>query len=190
MEHKMKRECGGCTLCCRLLPVRELHKPDNQRCTFQRTGKGCAVYDKLARVSPSCVLWSCRWLVNDDTADLRRPDHSHYVLDIMPDFITVSDDEAGWTLDLEIVQVWCDPKHPDAHKDPALREYLKRRGEEGIAALIRYSARDAFVLFPPAMTGRDFVEHRTGLQRCDHTVEEIVEGISASKMVKVHAGQQ
>jgi len=184
----VKRECGGCTLCCRLLPVRELGKGSNERCKHQQTGKGCAVYHKLARVSPSCALWSCRWLVNDDTAELSRPDRSHYVLDIIPDFITLTDndDPDKRPSNVQIIQVWVDPKYPDAHRDPALRDYLKRRGEEGIAALIRYSARDAFVLFPPAMTGSgEFVEHRTGMRAADHTAAEIVAGIAQAEKVKI-----
>jgi len=32
----MNRTCGGCTLCCKLLPVRELKKPANTRCQHQR----------------------------------------------------------------------------------------------------------------------------------------------------------
>lgn len=181
------RSCGGCTLCCRLLPVRELGKKDNERCVHQRTGKGCAVYATLPRVSPSCCLWSCRWVVNDDTAELSRPDRSHYVIDMMPDFITLSDDDdPTHKSNVEIVQVWVDPKHPDAYKDPALLDYLRRRGEEGIAALIRYSAKDAFVLFPPAMTGSgEFVEKHSALRREDHTPAEIVAGIATSHRVKV-----
>src|SRR5215471_6379523 len=132
--------------------------------------------------------WSCRWLVNDDTAELSRPDRSHYVLDIIPDFITLTDndDPDKRPSNVQIIQVWVDPKYPDAHRDPALRDYLKRRGEEGIAALIRYSARDAFVLFPPAMTGSgEFVEHRTGMRAADHTAAEIVAGIAQAEKVKI-----
>lgn len=60
-DRKTARRCGGCTLCCKILPVRELAKPANTRCQHQRTGKGCAVYARLAQVSPACVFWSCRW---------------------------------------------------------------------------------------------------------------------------------
>jgi len=55
-------------------------------------GKGCAIYAKRPM---SCALWNCRWLVNDDTAELSRPDRSPYVIDIMPDYVTVLDRETG-----------------------------------------------------------------------------------------------
>lgn len=151
-----ERQCGGCTLCCRLLPVRSLGKKDNQRCVHQRHHKGCAVYGKLMSVAPECRIWNCRWLVND-AGDTRRPDHVHYVVDIMPDFIKAQDDETGAIAEVPVVQVWVDPKFPDAHKDPALREWLDCNGH---IALFRYSGEQAFVLFPPSRT-----KHREWMEK-------------------------
>jgi hypothetical protein len=181
----IQRQCGGCTLCCRLVPVKNLDKPANQRCVYQRTGKGCAVYDKLFKVSPSCVLWSCRWLVNNDAADLSRPDRSHYVIDIMPDFITITENNKE-PVNIEVVQVWCDPNHRDAYKDPALLAYLARRGEDGIAAIIRYAEHDGFVILPPAMTPNGkFYEHRHGTIKPERSTEERIVGLAtAARKVK------
>jgi hypothetical protein len=88
-------------------------------------------------------LWSCRWLVNDDTADMRRPDRAGYVIDMMPDFITIQDNETGALTKVEVVQIWVDPRRPDAHRDPALRAYLERRAAEGKAALVRFDSKEA-----------------------------------------------
>ena len=71
----MERKCGDCQLCCKLLPTKEIGKVANTRCEHQRTGKGCTIY---ARRPFSCSSWSCRWLLEDDTADLSRPDRAHY----------------------------------------------------------------------------------------------------------------
>ena len=114
------RQCGDCQLCCKLLPVKSLAKLAGQRCSHQRHHKGCAVYKQLGRVSPECKLWNCRWLVEDDTEGLSRPDRSHYVIDLMPDFVTLRDDATGQANHVQVVQIWVDPKHPDAHRDPAL----------------------------------------------------------------------
>ena len=145
----MKRECGDCQLCCRLLAVRALDKKAGERCQHQKFHKGCTVY-KSAAMPPECRLWNCRWLVNDDTGDLPRPDRSHYVVDIMPDFITIVDNETGDRRDIQVVQIWIDPAHPEAHRDPALRRYMMRRAEQGIAALVRFEARKALMVFAPA----------------------------------------
>lgn len=149
---QLPRQCGGCTLCCKLLPVRELDKGAGERCRHQVTGKGCRVYGS-ARMPPSCRLWSCAWLTGADVGS--RPDRAHYVVDIMPDYVTVVDNATGDRRPLQVVQVWIDPKFPDAHRDPALRAYLAERGKEGVAAIIRYNNRSAFTLMPPALASDD-----------------------------------
>ena len=68
--------------------VRSLGKPARQRCKHQRHHKGCAVYRKRG-FPPGCGAWNCRWLVEDVTDGLSRPDRSHYVLDVMPDYVTL-----------------------------------------------------------------------------------------------------
>lgn len=182
-----ERRCGDCTLCCKLLPVREMNKRAGERCQHQRH-TGCAVYRKPG-MPMSCSMWSCRWVVNDDTGELRRPDRSHYVIDMMPDFVTVVDDETGERTPLEVVQVWVDPKHRDAWQDPALLDYLARRGEEGKAALIRYSNREGITVIPPAMTsdGQFLVkEPRDGaLAEKTHSFAEVATAIAnAPKRVR------
>jgi hypothetical protein len=176
----MTRVCGGCTLCCKLIPVdlSSGHKIAGVRCPHQRTGKGCAIYAK--RPLP-CVLWNCVWLLNADVDNMRRPDRSHYVIDILPDFITLTEDDRE-TRKIEVVQIWVDRDYPDAYKDPALLAYLERRGKKGVAAIIRYSEHEGFVMFPPAMTeGRGFVEHRSGTIRPERTSQERFEGVMEAR---------
>jgi hypothetical protein len=164
------RHCADCTLCCKLLPLKkgtdqqypEMHavfgvpgmlpewnKAAGERCQHQRHHTGCAVYDKRPLC---CRMWSCRWLVNNDTADLRRPDRAGYVIDMVPDFVRLGS-EAG-EITVQVVQVWVDPKRPGAwREDDALRAYIERRAAEGIATLVRLNARDAIGVFAPALAG-------------------------------------
>ena len=147
----MTRQCGGCTLCCKLLPMnsgqdaqatrtaaemikhrmlslqeaasmlKTLDKPAGERCPHQRHGKGCLIYSQRPL---GCRVWNCRWLASDDTTDLPRPDRAHYVIDVMPGFVTLIDDDTGERHNVEVVQIWVDPKHPDAHRGQALRRYI------------------------------------------------------------------
>lgn len=174
--HPPKRQCGDCQLCCRLLPVRSLAKLAGQRCSHQRHHKGCAVYAKLMRVAPECRLWSCRWLVNDDAADLRRPDRSHYVIDIMPDYVTLEDEE-GKRTPMEVVQIWIDPSYPDAHRDPALRAWLDRQGNAG---LVRYDDQRALVIVPPSASNDGQWHERASNRNLEppHSVAEVVRALS------------
>jgi Putative zinc- or iron-chelating domain len=188
----MLRQCGDCTLCCKLLPMRreaystervaetaakmveagwatagsfagmlpDFDKPAGKPCPHQTHHHGCKVY---TRRPFGCRYWNCRWLVNDDTADLRRPDRSRYVIDLMPDFVTVRPHDGAPPTNIQVVQIWVDPKHRDAWRDPALLAYLDRRGQEGTAALIRWSESDAITVFPPSLSAdahRQRPEHR------------------------------
>jgi hypothetical protein len=166
-----------------LLPVRALGKVANQRCKHQRH-TGCMVYHKPG-MPPECYLWNCRWLVNDDTGDLSRPDRSHYVIDIMPDFITAIDNTTGETRKMEVVQVWIDPKFPDAYKDPHLRAYLDRRGYEGKLGMIRFNEREAITLVPPSLAP-DGEWHELGGQCVEktHTAAEVIEALGGDGRIK------
>ena len=161
------RKCGDCTLCCRLLPVRELAKGAGVRCQHQKVGKGCTIY---ASRPLSCRLWNCVWLDGEDTP-LRRPDRCHVVVDSQLDYVTALPD-SGERVDIAVIQVWVDPRFPDAHRDPGLRAWLAQMGEEkGLAAMIRYNASDGFALFPPSMTPTgEFVENEgTGVRGPEHS---------------------
>jgi hypothetical protein len=178
-EGRPSRRCGDCQLCCKLLPVRTIGKLAGQRCKHQRHHKGCAVYHRLARVSPECKLWNCRWLVGDDTPELSRPDRSHYVLDVMPDFVTLRDDATGEAQQIQVVQIWVDPDYPDAHRDPALRAYLERRAKDNIIGLVRWNDTAGMALFPPSLSENgQWNEKRSGVREKAHTPEELLRALS------------
>jgi hypothetical protein len=173
----MTRHCGGCTLCCKLIPVEELKKPAGERCKHQRHA-GCAIY---ARRPLSCRFWNCRWLVNDDTADLRRPDRARYVIDIMPDFVTITHDGEP-NMDVEVVQIWVDPHEREAWRDPPLLAYMERRASEGIATILRFSSYEALIVFPPAMSeDGQWHEHADGHVRPERSSRERHEGIARAR---------
>lgn len=200
----MQRQCGTCTLCCKLLPMKrddhrdipallaamveagmerpgveaipDFDKEAGVRCQHQRM-KGCAIY----RTRPfGCRYWNCRWLVNT-AGNTPRPDRARYVLDIMPDFITFIDHQSGQKGTLEVIQIWVDPAHREAWRDPALLAYLEEESKEGRAAIIRYSATDAFTLIPPALSD-DGEWHEIASQsiRREHSFAERIVGIATA----------
>lgn len=145
------RKCGDCTLCCRLMPTAEIGKPANVRCQHQCL-KGCRIY---ANRPASCSLWSCRWLVEDDTGDQPRPDRSHIVIDMLPDVIRAVDNETGKERAMGCVVAWIDPNFPDAWQHAAFQRYVAR---QTMPVLLRLSdVASVGVLFPPAVTGEGMV---------------------------------
>jgi hypothetical protein len=171
------RACGDCQLCCKLVPVRELDKGAGQRCRHQRVHKGCAVYHKRG-MPRACAVWNCRWLVDNDTADLSRPDRSHCVIDIMPDFVTMRQNDTGEKQHIEAVQIWVDPGYPDAWREPSIKAYIERRAREGAMSLIRYDNESALAVFaPPLNADGHWHEMSTGLREEQHTAAEVVEAL-------------
>jgi len=168
------RNCGDCQLCCKLVPVKSLGKAAGERCKHQSHSKGCKIYERRPNC---CRLWSCAWLMGeqDDTQDLRRPDRSHYVIDCMPEFVEVTYDGEDETHRIPRVQIWIDPRYPNAHEDPALRRFLMRRGEQRVLGLIRSNSEDAFVIWPPNMSEDGQWHMQTGNLEEAHSVEEIVD---------------
>jgi hypothetical protein len=142
------RRCGGCTACCKLLPVVALDKGAGVRCQHQRHGKGCTIY---ARRPHECRLWSCRWLTNaEETHGMRRPDRAHYVIDALPDTVRLTNNETGEQTDLDALQIWIDPAFPETAQDPELRAYMLKMAEQhGMPSLLRWSNRIATAIFPP-----------------------------------------
>jgi len=146
------RSCGSCKLCCTLLPVdlANRKKPANEKCE-NLCSKGCSIYDN--RPDP-CRYFNCRWLFDDRTGNLRRPDKVGYVIDPMLDGITANGNPVN------VIQVWVDPKKRDSHRDPALRDYLSEMAEiYGFPAIIRWSSTDAMFLAAPSLTeGKEWME--------------------------------
>lgn len=161
------RRCNDCTLCCKLMPVAEIGKPAGTVCTQQRS-KGCRVYN-----SPSypraCRLWSCLWLL-DDSLSTQRPDYARYVIDPSPDFVLLEGHP------FKVVQIWVDPRFPNAHRDPVLRDWLITRWDTHQQfALVRFNSLDAMALIPPTLTSDgQWLEHRgTRTTERQHSPAEI-----------------
>jgi hypothetical protein len=139
----LNRSCGSCTLCCKLLPVKGVDKPAHTRCQHQFSG-GCRIYSTKPQ---ECSDWSCVWRRGDEaTVHLRRPDRSHYIIDMYPDLIRVTNNDTGSTQERVCFQVWLDLDYPDAWKDKALLHFLLITK---IPALVRLGSHRAFAVFPP-----------------------------------------
>jgi hypothetical protein len=148
--------------------VPEFPKRAGARCPHQRVHKGCMIYSNRPFC---CRVWNCLWLVNDDTADLPRPDRCHYVIDIMPDVVRCVPNSGGEPFNVPAIQVWVDPGYPDAHRDPALRAYLERQSQRngGVVAMIRYSETDGFILWPPSANDTGgWIEARGEMMHREH----------------------
>lgn len=71
------RVCGGCTACCKSMPIRELNKSIGVWCRHCDVGVGCRAY---ADRPSSCRDFRCQWLMGVGE-DIDRPDRVGIILD-------------------------------------------------------------------------------------------------------------
>ena len=69
------RECGDCTICCRVLPIstERFRKTTNELCKHCDEGKGCRIYQSRPGF---CRDFYCGWRLNPDVPATWRPDRS------------------------------------------------------------------------------------------------------------------
>jgi len=69
------RECGSCSVCCKVLPIDtdELQKQAGVACTHCIAAGGCGIYTTRPRV---CRGYYCGWMTMPDLGDDWRPDKS------------------------------------------------------------------------------------------------------------------
>jgi len=101
------RECGECTLCCKVLALEEPAKPASSWCPHCKPGHGCRIY---ANRPAECRAFSCLWLVNDLLDQHWKPSKSRLVL-------TTSEDG---------IEVRCDPGFPDAWRKEPFRSEIQQ----------------------------------------------------------------
>ena len=92
------RECGDCSLCCKLLGIYELDKPAGKWCVNARLpGGGCNIYHDRPH---SCRTFACGWLVNSTFGDHWHPKRAKMIVSMN------IDDDAN-----HLMQIWVDPSN-------------------------------------------------------------------------------
>ena len=83
---KVKRSCGSCTLCCKVLTVEELSKPNGQWCPHCIKGRGCAIYSDRP---DECRRFQCGYLLSPALGEHWLPVRSKLVVAYKPDGMEV-----------------------------------------------------------------------------------------------------
>jgi hypothetical protein len=71
------RECGSCTLCCKVMGIDALAKPRGRWCPHCKPGRGCSIYDSRPG---ECRTFACLWLMQTFLDEDWKPDRSKLVL--------------------------------------------------------------------------------------------------------------
>ncbi len=76
------RECGSCTLCCKVYNVVELGKAAGKWCSHCKPGRGCTIHDKLPN---ECAAFNCLWKTMPSMSMQWKPEQSKMVLTLHPE---------------------------------------------------------------------------------------------------------
>lgn len=124
----MLRQCSGCTLCCRVLGVKEIKKPPLAECEHCHIF-GCSIYSTRPK---ECEEFDCLWLTDNSLPENLKPSNSHVVLsDLAHDLKLEGVEPTEKTLIVHI-----DPDFPDAYKQGAMKDFLNKHLKEGTALIV------------------------------------------------------
>jgi hypothetical protein len=76
------RQCGSCSLCCKILRVDELDKPMDQWCGHFKSGQGCSIHGSHPQ---SCRNYHCMWIISPAMPQSARPDRSKVMFSLDDD---------------------------------------------------------------------------------------------------------
>jgi hypothetical protein len=119
------RHCGGCTLCCKLLPVPAIDKPRGQLCRHCTPGRGCNIYRDRPGV---CRDWNCGWQVWHWLGQEWYPLESGMVINP-----NLSRDPDRSAIDFHV-----DPVEPDRWRKPQYLAQLRELARAGLEGDLRF----------------------------------------------------
>ena len=76
------RRCGPCTLCCKVMTIEELRKPNGQWCPHCAKGRGCTIYSDRPN---ECRKFYCGYLLWPALGEHWLPARSKLVVAFKPD---------------------------------------------------------------------------------------------------------
>ena len=95
------KECGECTLCCKLLETHDIPSEIGVYCRHCKNG--CSIYDERPE---ECRTYQCMWSQMETVADELRPDKCGIIFDrISDDVITARIEEGKKINDLLMAQI-------------------------------------------------------------------------------------
>jgi hypothetical protein len=117
------RECGKCSLCCKVYHIPEIDHVAGKWCKHCTPGKGCTIHDNLP--SP-CAAFNCMWRTEEALPPHWKPDQARMVITIFP--------LNGY------IYVQVDPGTPSAwRKQPyydQLRQWAQKNLQKGIYVIV------------------------------------------------------
>jgi hypothetical protein len=71
------RNCGSCSMCCKVTSIPVLNKADGQWCSHARPGKGCSIH---ATRPFACRHFHCHWMMTPGLGPEWKPDVAKFLI--------------------------------------------------------------------------------------------------------------
>jgi hypothetical protein len=161
-----EKNCGECTLCCKVMAVETLEKPAGAWCRHCRPGHGCLIHPERPA---ECRDFGCLWLTDARLGPEWKPGKSKLVL-------TTSEDG---------IEVRCDPGFPEAWRKEPYHSQIRQWAASG-------EARDVTVLV--VINERMILvtaeqEFDLGIVRPDQRIVREIEGTRVTGATLVQASE-
>lgn len=75
------RQCGTCTLCCKVYHIPEINKVAGKWCQYCKPGSGCTIHETRPQ---QCRDFFCLWMTEATITPEWKPERSKMVLSIFP----------------------------------------------------------------------------------------------------------
>ncbi len=108
-----KRECGSCSLCCKVLDVPAVYKPAGQWCKHFAAGTGCEIHQLRPK---ACREFACLWLKGYGLTDEWKPETAKFVM--------------AEAYEGDVIMVHVDPKQKNAWRAEPYYTALKQLAEK------------------------------------------------------------
>lgn len=151
----MSGGCGSCTLCCKLMGVKELDKPNDKWCDHCDKSSGCTIYETRPE---SCRIFECVWL---QTQTPTHPGQTPLPPELQPNRCHVV--LCQHPTDEKVIQARVDPVYPDAWKKGPIGRLIARLSEHGVSIIVACGdKRHAILTQDQAVKVINFVADPTG----------------------------
>jgi hypothetical protein len=138
------RSCGSCTLCCKVLKILELNKPQGAWCQHCKPGAGCKIYTERPL---ECRTFECGYQTQAELGEEWKPDRSKIVLVVEPEANRIT--------------AHVDPQRPDAWMREPFHTQLRQWAAAATphrGQVIATVGRRAFMIFPDRDTDLGLVD--------------------------------
>jgi hypothetical protein len=138
------RSCGSCTLCCKVLKILELNKPQGAWCQHCKPGAGCKIYTERPL---ECRTFHCGYQTQAELGEEWKPDRSKIVLVVEPEANRIT--------------AHVDPQRPDAWTREPFHTQLRQWAAAAAphrGQVIATVGRRAFMIFPDRDTDLGLVD--------------------------------